>query len=333
MSDAPTTDAPQSSEPVGHKVFAGNLAYAVTDDSLRAFFAPVANDIVTAQVITRGSRSAGYGFVTVKSIEAAQKACELLDKKELEGRQVVVEVAKAAEQKDKERTEKRAKRRAGRARGRAPPGEVTEAEASGEVDKPAEAEVAADGEGQPKRKSKKKRVPRKKNQTPADGTAEAESATIPAPTTDAATGDAAAAARKKTPRAPKEKRPPRPAGEDPVGEPSTTVLFVANLGFNVDDAGLSELFTAVGINVISARVVRRRWGKPRRSKGYGFVDVGGEEEQKKAIAALQGKEIEGREIAVKVAVNANHEDDEINGANGASAHAKESSPEATILAQ
>lgn len=82
------------------------------------------------------------------------------------------------------------------------------------------------------------------------------------------------------------------------------MLFVANLGFSVDDAALSELFTTAGINVVSARVVRRRWGQPRRSKGYGFVDVGSEEQQTKAIELLQGKEVGGREIAVKVAVNA-----------------------------
>lgn len=33
------------------------------------------------------------------------------------------------------------------------------------------------------------------------------------------------------------------------------------------------------------------------------MDVGGEEEQKKAIEALQGKELGGRAIAVKIAVN------------------------------
>jgi RNA recognition motif-containing protein len=88
------------------------------------------------------------------------------------------------------------------------------------------------------------------------------------------------------------------------------MLFVANLGFSVDDAGLSALFTEAGINVVSARIVRRRWGQPRKSKGYGFVEVGGEEEQKKAIAALEGKEVGGRAIAVKVAVNSPHEDAE-----------------------
>lgn len=89
------------------------------------------------------------------------------------------------------------------------------------------------------------------------------------------------------------------------------MLFVANLGFSVDDAGLAALFTEAGLEVVSARIVRRRW-QPRRSKGYGFVDVGSEENQKKAIEALEGKEVAGRPIAVKIAVNTpkEHEDAE-----------------------
>jgi RNA recognition motif-containing protein len=86
------------------------------------------------------------------------------------------------------------------------------------------------------------------------------------------------------------------------------MLFVANLGFNIDDDGLSALFTDAGVNVVSARIVRRRWGHPRKSKGYGFVDVGNEEEQKKAIEVLGGKEVGGRAIAVKIAVNTVNED-------------------------
>jgi len=89
------------------------------------------------------------------------------------------------------------------------------------------------------------------------------------------------------------------------------MLFVANLGFTVDDAGLSALFIEAGINVISARIVRRQW-QPRKSKGYGFVDVGNEEEQKKAIAALEGKDIGGRPIAVKIAVNPPRDDSAAN---------------------
>jgi RNA recognition motif-containing protein len=96
------------------------------------------------------------------------------------------------------------------------------------------------------------------------------------------------------------------------------MLFVANLGFSVDDDALRNLFTEADINVVSARVVRWRWGHPRKSKGYGFVDVGSEEEQTKGIAALNDKEINNRPIVVKVAVNASQAD-EAKTADGATA--------------
>jgi len=296
----------EKEEAPGFKVFAGNLAYSTTDDGLKAFFAPVQSDILSAQVILRGTRSAGYGFVALSSAEAAQRSVDLLDKKELDGRQVIVEVAKPSDQKDKEKKERKAKRRPGRRGSKAVPGEVSEAEANGDSTK---AEItAALGTDEAAKPKKKKKKPTRKPKTKTEGDA----SDAAAPTTSAEGGAADASASKKTGRTrkPKAPRPVRPAGEDPVGEPSKTMLFVANLGFNIDDAGLSALFTDAGIAVTSARIVRRRWGQPRKSKGYGFVDVGGEEEQKKAIAALEGKDVGGRAIAVKVAVNTPHEDDE-----------------------
>lgn len=307
MSDAPAASVTENGAPPvtqekveetpGFKVFAGNLAYSTTDEGLKTFFAPVQNDIITAQVIMRGSRSAGYGFVSLTSAEAALKSVELLDKQELDGRQVIVEVAKPSDQKEKR--ERKPKRRLGRRGSRAVPGEVSEAEANGEVTKTEEATPVVSDEAKPKKKKKKSaRKPKAK----ADG--ETSDAAAPA-------AEADGSAPKKTPRVrkPKAPRPPRADGEDPVGEPSKTMLFVANLGFSVDDAGLAALFTEAGIAVSTARVVRRRWGQPRKSKGYGFVDVGSEEEQKKAIEALQGKEVGGRAIAVKIAVNTPHEDE------------------------
>ena len=85
--------------------------------------------------------------------------------------------------------------------------------------------------------------------------------------------------------------------------------MVANLGFRIGETGLSALFTNAGIRVISARIIRRRRGQPRKSRGYGFVDVGNEEEQVKAIAALKGKKIGSRgPIAVKIAVNNSYDE-------------------------
>ncbi|KAG2013432.1 glycine-rich RNA binding protein [Coprinopsis cinerea AmutBmut pab1-1] len=313
MSDAQAAQVTENGAPAvektqeapGFKVFAGNLAYTTTDEGLKAFFEPVQADILSASVILRGTRSAGYGFVALATEEAAQKAVDALNKKELDGRQVIVEIAKPAEQKDKEKKERKAKRRPGRRGGKAVPGEVTEAEANGEAPKP---EAAASAEGEDKPKRKKRKSPRKKKAAAPPPEGEAGTEGTPA----AADGTTDADAPKKAPRArkPKAPRTPRPAGEDPIGEPSKTMLFVANLGFAVDDEALAALFTDAGITVNSARIVRRRWGQPRKSKGYGFVDVGSEENQKKAIAALDGKDIAGRAIAVKVAVNTPEEKEE-----------------------
>ena len=149
---------------------------------------------------------------------------------------------------------------------------------------------------------------RKKAKKPAQAEAGAEGAET-APAAEGATTEGEAPAKKPRARKPRAPRPPRPAGEEPAGEPSKTHLFVANLGFNVTDEELGAIFTEAGIKVNSARIVRRRYGKPRKSKGFGFVDVGSEEEQKKAIELLNGKEISGRPIAVKVAVNSQHEEE------------------------
>ncbi|RDX53130.1 RNA-binding domain-containing protein [Polyporus arcularius HHB13444] len=325
MSDAPAAPVTENGVPPaaqeavveetpGFKVFAGNLAYTTTDEGLKTFFEPVQSEVLSAQVIMRGgNRSAGYGFVSFTTAEAAQKAVELLDKKELDGRTVIVEVAKPADQKDNEKKQRRVKKRTGRRGSKSVPGEVSEAEANGDASTDA-AKGDASGDAAKPKKKKKARKPKRKS---SDGEAPAEGAS-------AAEGDAA---KKPKPRKARTPRPPRPAGEDPLGEPSKTVLFVANLGFNIDDAGLAALFTEAGINVKSARIVRRRWGKPRKSKGYGFVDVGDEAEQKKALEALQGKEVGGRAIAVKIAVNPLNDGDVSEGNEGNDVQAEEKKEE------
>ena len=106
-----------------------------------------------------GNRSAGYGFVSFTTAEAAQKAVELLDKKELDGRTVIVEVAKPADQKDKEKKQRRLKRRTGRRGSKSVPGEVSEAEANGDASADAtKADGAAPASGDAAKPKKKKKA-------------------------------------------------------------------------------------------------------------------------------------------------------------------------------
>lgn len=75
-------------------------------------------------------------------------------------------------------------------------------------------------------------------------------------------------------------------------------LFVGSLAYAVTDELLEEFFKQAG-NVVSAKVIIDR--DSGRSKGFGFVEMESDEEAKAAIDQLNGKELEGREIAVNEA--------------------------------
>jgi RNA recognition motif-containing protein len=49
----------------------------------------------------------------------------------------------------------------------------------------------------------------------------------------------------------------------------------------------------------------------RKGRGFGFVTLGSEELQEKAVQEMNGKEIEGREIAVKVAIDSPGKEDDV----------------------
>jgi len=75
-------------------------------------------------------------------------------------------------------------------------------------------------------------------------------------------------------------------------------LYVGNLSYNTDSSGLEQLFSQHG-SVQSAEVVSDRM--TGRSKGFGFVEMGTEEEAQAAIAALHGQEYDGRALTVNEA--------------------------------
>ena len=72
-------------------LFIGSLAYATTDDSLKAFFETV-GPVSSARVITDrdSGRSKGFGFVEMGSDAEAQAAINGMNGQPLSGRSVVV---------------------------------------------------------------------------------------------------------------------------------------------------------------------------------------------------------------------------------------------------
>ncbi len=78
----------------------------------------------------------------------------------------------------------------------------------------------------------------------------------------------------------------------------STKLFVGNLSFNTTENALQDAFAAHG-TVIEANVMMDRMsGRPR---GFGFVTMSSPEEAQKAIEAMNGASVDGRNLTVNVA--------------------------------
>ncbi|HEV8112765.1 MAG TPA: RNA-binding protein [Planctomycetota bacterium] len=78
-----------------------------------------------------------------------------------------------------------------------------------------------------------------------------------------------------------------------------TKLYVGNLSYSSTEAGLRAAFEADGRQVREiALITDRETGRP---KGFAFIQMASEQDAKSAIAALDGKELDGRAIKVNEA--------------------------------
>jgi RNA recognition motif-containing protein len=87
---------------MAQKLYVGGLAYSTTEDALREYFSQ-AGTVQSATVITdrMSGRSKGFGFVEMGSDEEAQKAVEMFNGKEFEGRTLTVNEARPMEDRPK----------------------------------------------------------------------------------------------------------------------------------------------------------------------------------------------------------------------------------------
>lgn len=75
-------------------------------------------------------------------------------------------------------------------------------------------------------------------------------------------------------------------------------IYVGNLPYSTGDAELRDIFSQVG-NVVSARVITDR--ETNRSRGFGFVEMGSDEEGREAISRFHGYAMNGRNLTVNEA--------------------------------
>jgi len=290
------------------KVFVGNLSFKTRDaDLARAFEA--AGKVTAANIITRGPRSLGYGFVELSSAEEAEQAIIKLNKSDLDGRQINVEIARPREQTSQDVTTspgsntgrpRQRRRRTQRPSAGATTGAPATTAAAGDGASAAPATTSG-GSLSP---ASRPRRPRRPRAPAAGGAAPAGSAPAPSAATAAPIGQADSTADdgrrparrgrggRRYGRYPRYRR--QRTDEQPR-IPSTTTLFVANLHYQIDNEGLATIFK--DHNPVKAYVVQTNSG---RSRGFGFVEFANETDQQNALKSIDKKVVTERPLSVKV---------------------------------
>ncbi|KAK0722102.1 hypothetical protein B0T26DRAFT_643618 [Lasiosphaeria miniovina] len=309
-------DAVLASAAEGRRLYIGNLAYATTEGELKDFFKGYLVESVSIPKNPRTDRPVGYAFVDLSTPTEAERAIAELSGKEVLERKVSVQLARKPEPNEKaegangegvnpdgtrRRQSTRGRGRAGRGRGgraRGGRGSASASEtAGGATDAPANDEVHA------------LKDITNESQTDKSGKPQARPA-----------------------------RERRERGPPADGIPSKTKVMVANLPYDLTEEKLKELFVEyqpssakIALRPIPRFMIKKLQarGEARKGRGFGFVTLASEELQQKAVAEMNAKIIEGREIAVKVAIDSpDKTDEEANAPEGEVTHEAEQAAEA-----
>ncbi|KAJ4270380.1 hypothetical protein ACHAPJ_001340 [Fusarium lateritium] len=329
-------EAASASAAEGRRLYIGNLAYATTEGELKDFFKSYLVESVSIPKNPRTDRPVGYAFVDLSTPTEAERAIEELSGKEILERKVSVQLARKPEPAGEksegangegsgaEGSRRRASGR-GRGRGRGRGGRTARAGREGAEKKEGETTeaVAATDDAAP--------------------AAAAPATTEVLPLTDITNKINTDENNKTSKTQARPQRERRERGPPADGIPSKTKVMVANLPYDLTEDKLIELFKAyepssakIALRPIPRFMIKKLQarGEARKGRGFGFVTLASEELQQKAVTEMNGKEIEGREIAVKVAIDSpdktdeeHHEGDATNGQKDA-APATEAAPAA-----
>ncbi|KAI1817802.1 hypothetical protein GGS20DRAFT_530865 [Poronia punctata] len=291
-------DAVHASAAEGRRLYIGNLAYATTEGELKEFFKGYLVESVSIPKNPRTDRPVGYAFVDLSTPSEAERAIGELSGKEILERKVSVQLARtpqpAGEKHDGsggEGGEGSRRRASGRGRGR--------------------------GRGRGGRTGRGGRSDAGHN-TGDEGAEKHEGvdSSEVLPLTDVTNNKVDTDASDKNKKGPAQRRERGPPAD---GIPSKNKVMVANLPYDLSEETLKELFQAyepssakIALRPIPRFMIKKLQarGEARKGRGFGFVTLVSEEMQQKAVAEMNGKEIEGREIAVKVAIDSPDKTDE-----------------------
>lgn len=311
---AAATATSNAAQAEGRRLYIGNLAYATTEGELKSFFKEFLVESVSIPVNPRTTRPVGYAFVDLSTPSEAERAIAELNGQTILERKVSIQLARKPETHAEgttsggegtsgNETRRRGSHR-GRGRGR---GRGGRANRGGRGNK----EATTNG-----------------TEAATNGAATTEPTNVPGQvvsltettnetlTTEKAAEGTTAEAKASKPRSPRERKQRGPP-ED--GVPSKTKVMVANLPYDLREEKLLEIFkdyspssAKIALRPIPRFMIKKLQarGEPRKGRGFGFVTLASEELQQKACAEMNGKEIEGREIAVKVAIDSPGKEDE-----------------------
>jgi len=272
------------------KVFVGNLSFKTKEAELADEFRS-AGKVVTANIITRGYRSLGYGFVEFETGEEAQNALNTLNKKSINGREINVELATPREEGAPRPQRQRRGSGLRGGRGGYPPrnqegGSVESSPNTGEVRRGGYG--GGRGRGGFNRRGGATGSPSNDahNNQPNEN-AEGQS---PAQRTTRGRGGYRSRGGPRT-----NNNNPRSPPQNVNRVPSTNTLFVANLPYQLTDDQLLVLLPKAS----KAYVAKNYNG---RSKGFGFIEFANEDDQKAALNTAEKLQASGRELIVKIAL-------------------------------
>ncbi|XP_044722077.1 RNA recognition motif domain-containing protein [Hirsutella rhossiliensis] len=300
---AAANEAASASAAEGRRLYIGNLAYATTEGELKDFFKSYLVESVSIPKNPRTDRPVGYAFVDLSTPTEADRAISELSGKEILERKVSVQLARKPEA----------------------AGDKAEG-ANGDGYGPEGSRRRASGRGRGRGRGRGGRAARG-GRFGETGEDKKEGETNETAATDAAAApDAAEGTTENSKFQPRPQRERRERGPPADGIPSKTKVMVANLPYDLTEDKLIELFEAyepssakIALRPIPRFMIKKLQarGEARKGRGFGFVTLASEEQQLKAVAEMNGKEIEGREIAVKVAIDSpDKTDEEVDAAHG-----------------
>jgi len=259
------------------KVFVGNLDFKTKEAELAKAFS-AAGKVISANIITRGPRSLGYGFVEMDSEEDANKAVQLMNKADVDGRPINVEVAKPRDETQQQQPQQQQQQQ-------------QQQDSTGAPQEGGRGGFRGRGRG-----FRGGRGGARGSFRGARGAARGASRGAPRGGRGASRGGRGG----NRSRSDSEKGTNGQPQQPDTRTPSKTTLFVANLPFKLDDASFGQVLKDNSLTFKTAHVVTNT--RSGRSKGFGFIEFDQEADQVKALNALNKKMVDERELIVKIAL-------------------------------